>query len=179
MSTRRSKSSGDGLPRPTLEDVHGPWCAWCLEYFSECERPHKHHFYGKWGFSRMPKVYPTEFDWVVPVHKTTCHKELQLRCDAAVVSLIHHIATESSPDKLAQYANSSFLQGNINVSLACHLRAALLCQTQGNPAEMLHHYRNAFAVGAGSRPGALFLAGNFDRVNAVQCADTERGSLLN
>src|SRR5437867_3074339 len=108
-------------PKPTLEDPHGLWCAWCLDYIPAGEEE-QHHVYPTWSTRNVPGFSDVLHDWTVPVHdknKTNeqCHRHrMQRLADAAAYPIGELSALPAA--ELDQIGFTAWQKGHLKVGVA-------------------------------------------------------------
>jgi hypothetical protein len=144
------------MPRTQLilKDHHGPWCAYCLQYFAGGVEE-GHHVYPEWSTAGSPAA--TVFAWTIPVHRKGCHRKgLQRRSDAAGLALNDVLAR---PDGvLRRAAETAFYSGNLNLCFVLELELARRAKGSGNFEASCDHLLNAVASAAGSSLGSVHRA---------------------
>ncbi|MCU1327643.1 MAG: hypothetical protein JWN34_3013 [Bryobacterales bacterium] len=116
------------LAEALLSDLHGVWCAWCLEYIVPPDPMELHHVLGlKAAIRKEFGLLP----WVVPVHGAVCHRErLQTYADWAGRKLLESRGV-LQPNAFENLCEKSFRLGSMSMCMLMR-RSALLEATRNH-----------------------------------------------
>jgi hypothetical protein len=108
----RRKGKSEAL---RLSDVHGCWCAWCLQYFRMANELELHHMIARAHARELFGERSFIDSWSVPVHRGLCHRSIQRFSDSATLRLAED-ASKPYADLMAR-SRAAFYAGELSRGL--------------------------------------------------------------